>query len=1099
MKRSDSILLNFYRGKLPKYQQRGLIPMYTNTSDFNTNMGIPSRSQIEKQYQMLLLQKEYEKQQAQQLAQQQAKRRQTFIGPADTRVSTKIIQREMADQRLRQEAQQRSALAQTFGSFTPTGSPAAGAIGAEMFVNMNPITGPAMSAGRLTQQAIGQDPYGFDNPNNPWYMKGLGALGLVGDVFGLGMLKGMKVSSSAPLSSQMSSRLNQQLIRPTTPFVRQATSIPKTPIAKNLYETVDPETGVSTFDESPIAQRQMIAQQESSTPSVIYGRDDRGIFSESNGVRRYELLPPAEEIILGEPIRKSLLNITEADYNTVVNRLRNIPENSIGRVQGASGFSEPLRILRDMGYDVGGMSSSQQIRDMARTLSQNINTGTNFNDALRSTIQSYIITPPAGTWGTMPTSYLSDLTYNPNAWTNRSGILGKLKSRIGDFDYELGDLYRSLRSKKPPAFDAKKVLDEINEELVKGVGVKKTNLPLRVELGPTNQSSNDFYLRTFVDDKLAGDINLVRNIAAYTGGPRQKLSEILLGNSDLNNARSRWLNTPGFQKRGDYPLSYLRGVNLENQGISGEFNKAINEVLKRRGLGNITSGGTGHSALGKERWENLVKRGFAEFLGDQYYILKKQGGPVVNPRGYMDGQPPRGSNWRIPGNGAGTSITMDLPNMPDEILVVPDGDFDQAKVMKRGEEEYFAGADFVDEYSMKGGGLTPNKAREILHHGEVHGNPLTEKQRRFFGAMSKGHTKKYQSGGNPLLIKKQKDILSQIADLGNQRQEQFAKTYGNRDVFLEHSHDPNNKLKIFDANKFGSWSNNPTYKNELLNLTSGRFRGASVPKSVITDLVRASKQQGVDPWIMVSILGRESTFGSGSLANRERSSSRATLISGWNVMEDYEPYRLERFLADKKVPGIKTLKNIHGWDYRYDDIEKTKKYLNAHPEIMQAYKTKLDKTPSVGDMNAFDLAAKFVKEKGIRRYNFGDRSYYDDVMKDMQLLKNDPSMKQYMKSLGYKDGGGYGVFGYTGKGWYKNGGQHGGLDRWFAEKWVDVKSGKPCGRQEGESRAYPACRPSRRVSSKTPKTSGEMSSAEKAKFKSSKTSSQRIPYNHKRR
>jgi hypothetical protein len=81
----------------------------------------------------------------------------------------------------------------------------------------------------------------------------------------------------------------------------------------------------------------------------------------------------------------------------------------------------------------------------------------------------------------------------------------------------------------------------------------------------------------------------------------------------------------------------------------------------------------------------------------------------------------------------------------------------------------------------------------------------------------------------------------------------------------------------------------------------------------------------------------------------------------------------------------------------------------------------------------------------------------------------------------------------------KSGGQHGGLDRWFAEKWVDVKTGKDCGRQEGESRAgYPACRPSKRVNSQTPKTSSEMSSAEKAKFKSSKTSSQRIDYNHKR-
>ena len=75
----------------------------------------------------------------------------------------------------------------------------------------------------------------------------------------------------------------------------------------------------------------------------------------------------------------------------------------------------------------------------------------------------------------------------------------------------------------------------------------------------------------------------------------------------------------------------------------------------------------------------------------------------------------------------------------------------------------------------------------------------------------------------------------------------------------------------------------------------------------------------------------------------------------------------------------------------------------------------------------------------------------------------------------------------------------GGLDRWFKENWVDVKTGKPCGRQKGEKRGYPACRPSKRVSSKTPKTTKEMSPAEKARFKREKTSSKRIGYQHTRR
>jgi len=41
------------------------------------------------------------------------------------------------------------------------------------------------------------------------------------------------------------------------------------------------------------------------------------------------------------------------------------------------------------------------------------------------------------------------------------------------------------------------------------------------------------------------------------------------------------------------------------------------------------------------------------------------------------------------------------------------------------------------------------------------------------------------------------------------------------------------------------------------------------------------------------------------------------------------------------------------------------------------------------------------------------------------------------------------------------------LKRWFKEDWKDVKTGK----------AY--CRPSKRVSTKTPKTSGEMTAAQK--------------------
>lgn len=53
------------------------------------------------------------------------------------------------------------------------------------------------------------------------------------------------------------------------------------------------------------------------------------------------------------------------------------------------------------------------------------------------------------------------------------------------------------------------------------------------------------------------------------------------------------------------------------------------------------------------------------------------------------------------------------------------------------------------------------------------------------------------------------------------------------------------------------------------------------------------------------------------------------------------------------------------------------------------------------------------------------------------------------------------------------------LKRWFKEKWVDVRSGKPCGRRAGEKRGTPYCRPSKRVSKKTPVTAKELTPAQK--------------------
>lgn len=57
------------------------------------------------------------------------------------------------------------------------------------------------------------------------------------------------------------------------------------------------------------------------------------------------------------------------------------------------------------------------------------------------------------------------------------------------------------------------------------------------------------------------------------------------------------------------------------------------------------------------------------------------------------------------------------------------------------------------------------------------------------------------------------------------------------------------------------------------------------------------------------------------------------------------------------------------------------------------------------------------------------------------------------------------------------------LKRWEKEKWEDTRTGKPCG--AGGKNEY--CRPTKRVSSSTPKTKGEMSKSELARKKAEKS------------
>ena len=64
----------------------------------------------------------------------------------------------------------------------------------------------------------------------------------------------------------------------------------------------------------------------------------------------------------------------------------------------------------------------------------------------------------------------------------------------------------------------------------------------------------------------------------------------------------------------------------------------------------------------------------------------------------------------------------------------------------------------------------------------------------------------------------------------------------------------------------------------------------------------------------------------------------------------------------------------------------------------------------------------------------------------------------------------------------------GGLTKWFNEEWVDVKTGKPCGRKSAtkSKRPYPSCRPKA--------VAAKMTKAEKASSARRKTGPAKIKH-----
>jgi hypothetical protein len=69
-------------------------------------------------------------------------------------------------------------------------------------------------------------------------------------------------------------------------------------------------------------------------------------------------------------------------------------------------------------------------------------------------------------------------------------------------------------------------------------------------------------------------------------------------------------------------------------------------------------------------------------------------------------------------------------------------------------------------------------------------------------------------------------------------------------------------------------------------------------------------------------------------------------------------------------------------------------YISKHPEVVRQYNRKVSKTRGIGGLNSADMAARFLKRKGIDAYNPGDPNYVKMYNEDLAAVRNDPAIRR---------------------------------------------------------------------------------------------------------
>ena len=967
------------------------------------------------------------------------------------------LREEAAANYRKQQAIQNSALAQSFGALTPGGyNPGAGTIGAETFININPITAPAMSASRLTQQALGQNPYGF---GDGFGSNALATLGLVGDVAGVGSV------SLLPGSTGITTRTPLKNIYKINPASGKIPMVGEKPNWLRGYskDYSDPTkidfSGMSKFSDqaSKSAVKKLNKLDDDWRALSQAERDNPEIYNQYHQAK--------QKLLIGNKLQ-----------NTGLGKLFNVDD-----VMGAGSYSEfvsPLKYSPDVvlkystkepfeGATRSLFEAGKSIRDPQIGLPFHLQElGANKNVTLTPRMQG-------STFG------LAQRSAEPISRTAAAEMALKLRQLNKQGIYPDWQGYNFLRN---PETGAVSVID-LNT--LPGSGAARAFTEgNRIGQNPATIIKQNWNLKPRLRSTKGVD-----DLGPYTERGGNKFYDLEGGYTDELSKLSDEEFAKYVSGLSDAEKLALYGLESERRTpyVVNELKKPINELIDTRSKA-VTLPITTQERI--NTFLNYITNPIKQ---------NKQGGPLVNNNGYKDGRPPKGSNWRITGdtvyNPTGETI-LAKANTGEQAILQP---YDKSSIT-------FQNADYIDEYH-----LTSKTDNWLDDYKAKLGGPYNSSWMLTNPKPKPVHVPKMQFAGTPQPIYTSDPRDPRLRDY--QDSLSLYKGYKNYEL------DKTKPIEVYDKNDMATlramYPNTKLIEGKPKPLSSydywvltesGRKTNFKVGKTYSNKELALEQNRGEQ---YQNRQGRGLTKNKGNLildwGNRAvRSSTIAPIGMGYGDMKDIDNWNA----------GLVTIykKPVQPVEYRKRTLERPNLDLpeiefEALPQPNVEYRSGSAANPKMISETPTKYSYTYPSGNEQKTIYFPSKSSWKAFTEQYDGLSTEERAGSFSASPGTysqlrRPNPAFDNLKFENGGWlhqYKKGGEYGGLDRWFAEKWVDVKTGKPCGRQEGENRGYPACRPSKRVSSKTPKTSSELSSEEKARFKSSKTSSQRIPYSHKRR